>query len=179
MTPGEADVHEGPPFRPLRLAYELNSCLVRKAVALPCIARYARADDVFPSRLAATISRKDMIKVQFAALKNLPAILTRVPVALEDVVPCKFHFLLRQSLEKQKHDDPWHANAHRNCANHFRFGIRPRKIPPARKIVRQIVVRSVGRNHLSMPLIKERESSARRTCVHRLPQAVEHKNGLV
>ena len=106
----EGDVHEWPPFRPARLANEVHARLVGKAVALARIARDAGADHVFPGRQAALIAREDVIEVELVSLERFPAILAGVRVALEDIVPGKFHFLLRQAVEKEKHDDARHPD---------------------------------------------------------------------
>jgi hypothetical protein len=172
VAPGKADVHKGPPLRTLWFSNEVNPGLVRKPVALSRVTWDAGANNILPGRLATPISRKDVIKIQFVPLKNLAAILTRVSVAFEHVVSRKLDFLLRQSLEKQQHNDPWNTNAHRNRADHLRLGIGLRKIPPAGKIVRQIVVRPIGGNHLGMPLVKERKGSSHRTGINGLPEAI-------
>ena len=168
----EADVNKRAPFRSLRLANELEPGFVRKSVALLRIARNAGADDVLPGGLATTVSRKNMIKVQLLPLKKLTAILTSVPVPLEDIVPGELYFFLRQSLEQQQHDNPWNANADGNRMHHLRFRIGARKVAPARKIMRQIVIGIVRGDDLSMPLVKEGESSTNRACIYRLPEAV-------
>ena len=54
---------------------------------------------------AAAVARQDVIEIQFAAIKNVAAILAGVLVALENVVAREFHFLLRQTIEEQEHDD--------------------------------------------------------------------------
>lgn len=136
MAPGKADVYEGSPLRTLRLADKLNPCLVRKTVAFPRVARNARAHNVLPCSLTATVSRQDVIEIQFVPLKNRPAILTGIPIALEHIVPGKLDLLLRQPFEKQEHDDPWNTDTHGNRSHHLRLGIGLRKVPPARKIVR-------------------------------------------
>ena len=113
-----------------------------------------------------------MIKVQLVPLKNLAAILTSIFVPLKDVVPGELYFFLRQSLEQQEHDYPRNANADGNCMDHFRFRIDTGKVAPAGEIMRQIIVGTVGGNHLSVPLVEECESAPDRTCIYRLPEAV-------
>ena len=113
-----------------------------------------------------------MIKVQLVPLKNLAAILTSISVPLKDVVPGELYFFLRQSLEQQEHDYPRNANADGNCMDHFRFRIDTGKVAPAGEIMRQIIVGTVGGNHLSVPLVEECESAPDRTCIYRLPEAV-------
>ena len=66
-----------------------------KPVALLRIAWNARADDVFPSGLAPTVPRENMIKVQLVPLQDLPAILAGIPVPLKDIVPGELYFFLR------------------------------------------------------------------------------------
>jgi hypothetical protein len=99
--PREADVYERSPFGVLWLADKLKTGLMGESVALPCITRNARTDDVFPGRLTSAISWKDMIKVQVVSLKCLATVLAGIPVALEDIVPGKLDLFLWQPLEKQ------------------------------------------------------------------------------
>lgn len=101
VTPRKADVDKRPPLRSLRFANQLNSRLMRQPVAFSRVAWNTRTHNVLPSRLTSTVSREDVIKIQFVPLKNLAAVLTGVSVALEHIVPGKFDFLLRQPLEKQ------------------------------------------------------------------------------
>ena len=68
----EADVNKRAPFRSSRLSNQLEPGFVWKPVAFLRIAWNARADDVLPSGLAATVSRKNMIKVQLVPLEDLP-----------------------------------------------------------------------------------------------------------
>ena len=41
------------------------------------------------------VARNDVVEIQLAPVKMLRTILTSVPVALEDIVPGEFHFLVR------------------------------------------------------------------------------------
>ena len=120
-----------------------------------------------------------MIKVQLVPLKNLAAILTSISVPLKDVVPGELYFFLGQSLEQQQHNNPRNANAYGNCMHHFRFGIGAGKVAPTGEIMRQVIVGTVRGNHLSMPLVEQCESSPDRTCIYRLPEAVQNKHGLI
>ena len=179
VVPGEGDVHKRPPFRALRLANQLHARLGRKPVPLPCVAGYARADNVLPGRLPSAVAGQDMIEIEIAAFKNLPAILAGIAVPLENVVPGEFDFLFRQPLEKQEDDNPRDANVHGNRPNHFRFRIGLGKIAPTEKIMGQKIVSLFRGNHLRVPLIKKSEGPADRAGVHRLPQAVKHENRLI
>ena len=53
-----------------------------------------------------------MIEIQLVPFKHLSAVLAGISVALENVVPRKFHFLFWKSLEKQEHNDPRNADAY-------------------------------------------------------------------
>ena len=83
---------------------------MRKAVPLPRVARDAGANDVLPSSRAAAISRNHVIEIQILALENVPAVLASIAVALKDIVPCKFHFLLRQPVKHHEQNDPRHPD---------------------------------------------------------------------
>lgn len=82
---GEGDVHKGPPFGALRLFEKLHSGLVREAVPFARVARDARADDILPSCLAATIPWKDVINVQARPIKEGSAVLAGVLVSLKHI----------------------------------------------------------------------------------------------
>ena len=73
---------------------------MRQSIALARVTRNAGANHVFPSRQAAAIARHHVIEIQIAAIENMAAILAGVFVALENVVPGKLHFLLRQPIEE-------------------------------------------------------------------------------
>lgn len=179
MMPGVSDIHERPPFGTLRFADELHPDLMRQAVAFFGVTGNAGADNVFPSRLSAPVAWVNVIQIEIRALKNQPAVLAGVPVPLEDIMPGELNFLFREALEKQQHNDSGDADVHRYGFDHFGLGIGLRKIAPAHEIMSQKIVSLIGRNHLGVALIKERESPPDRTRVHRLPEAIEHKNRLI
>ena len=149
------DVNKRPPLRPLRFANQCHVRLMRQPISLARVARDAGANHVFPRRQAAFVARQHVIEIQFAAIENVAAILAGVLVALEDVVPGKLHFLLRQTIEEQQHDDARHPNLPRNRRDHFVLVRRADgKIAPAVEIVRQEIVLRIGRNDLGVALIK-------------------------
>src|SRR5437762_11643414 len=82
---GKSDLDEWKPLSPLWFANEAHMRSPRKAIALARIASDARANHAFPTRDPAAISRNHVIKVQLAAIKNMPAILTGAFVAPEHV----------------------------------------------------------------------------------------------
>jgi hypothetical protein len=172
----ERHVNKRPPLWPLRFSDERHVRLMRETVALARIARNARADHVFPNRGSTAIARQNVIEIQLAAIENLAAILTGILVALENIVPRKFYFFLRQTIEKQKHNHARHSDLPGNGFDHFVFRRRFGKIEPAIEIVRQKIIFRIGRNDLGMSRINKREGAARGADVHRLPQAIENQN---
>jgi len=174
----ESDVHKWPPLRPFRLPDQGHMGLVWESVPLACVTGDTGANNVFPGRQAAFVARQDVIEVQLLAFENLPAILAGVVVALEDVVPGKLHFFLRQPIEEQKHDHARHPNFPRNRRDHFvlRFRRRDGDIEPAREIVGREIILPIGRHNLGVPLIKKRKGTTRRADIDRLPEAIEHQN---
>lgn len=110
MLEPEVDLDEWPPFGPLRLADEMHARFARRPIGFPCITRDTRADDILPCRGSTPIARDHVIEVQIFAIELAAAELAGVLVALENVVPCEFHFLLRQAIEQHQQDHPGNAN---------------------------------------------------------------------
>ena len=79
----------------------MHVCFLWKPIAFARITGDARADDVLPCRRPSPITRHHVIEIQFAALKNLAAILAGVLVALENIVARELHFLFRETIEKE------------------------------------------------------------------------------
>ena len=148
----------------------------RKAIALARIAGDARANHVFPTRVPAAISRNHVIKIQIAAIKNMPAILAGALVALEHVVARELHFLFREPIEKKQDNHTRHADLPRDGRDHFVFRRGCRKIAPTLEIVCHEIVGSIGRHDMGVPCIDQCEGASRRADVHGLPQAVQHQN---
>ena len=100
----EAEVHldERTPLRPFRLADEMHARLVRGAIGLSRITSDAGTNDVFPRRRAPSIPRDDMIEIQILAVEAAPAVLARVAVAFENVVPRELDLLLRHPIEQRE-----------------------------------------------------------------------------
>lgn len=172
----KSNVHERPPFWSLRFSDEAHVRFPREPVAFAGIAGDARANHVFPRGRPSAISRHDVIQIEFAAVKNLTAVLAGILVPLEHIVPGKFHFLLWKPIENQKHNHPWDTNLERNRRDHFMVWRVCRQIAPAFEIVSHEIVRLVGRNNLGVSGVHQREGATRRADVHRLPQAVKHQD---
>ena len=117
-----------------------------------------------------------MIQIQIASIKDMPAILAGVVVALENVVPGELHFLLRQPIKKQKHNNARHADLPRDRRDHLVFGPGGGKIAPAIKVVCEKIVLLIGWNDLGMTRVDQGEGTTRRADVHRLPEAVQDEN---
>jgi hypothetical protein len=114
-----------------------------KPVAFAGIAGNAGANDVLPCGLPSSIPRQYMVDIKTAAVKDDSAVLTGVPVPLEDIVPGEFDLLFRKSLEEAKHDDSGNSDLQGDCLKHPRFWICVGKIPPTTKIMGQKVTRSI------------------------------------
>lgn len=149
---------------------------MREAISLPRVTSNAGTDHVLPGRQSALIAWQDVIEVQFRSLEYAAAILAGVFVALENVVPGELHFLLRQAVEKQKHDDARHPDLPRDRGHDLMVRSRGGEITPAGKIVRQEIIGRIGRDDLGVALIKERKGAPGGTDVDRLPKAVEHQD---
>jgi hypothetical protein len=63
-----------------------------------------------------------MIQVQILAVEYLTTILARVPVPLEDVMPCELDLFLRHPIKQHQQDHPRNADAERDRAD--AFGVR-------------------------------------------------------
>jgi len=113
----EVDLNKRPPFRAFWFADEIHAGLIRRAVGLTRVARDARANDVFPRRRAAAIARDDVVEIQIFALKNFTAVLAGIFIALENVVPREFYFLLRHAVIHEEQNDFRHADAERDGVN--------------------------------------------------------------
>ncbi len=173
---GKGNLDKRAPLWPFWFANEAHMRFPREPIALARIAGDARANDVFPTRVPAAISRNHVIKIQIAAIKNMPAILAGALVALEHVVASKLHFLFREPIEKKQDNHTRHADPPRDGRDHFVFRRGRRKIAPTLKIVRHEIVGSIGRHDMGVPCIDQCEGASRRADVHRLPQAVQHQN---
>jgi hypothetical protein len=165
-----------PPLRPLRFADQAHVCFTREPVPLARVTGDAGANHIFPSRRPATITRHDMVQIKVAPIEELPAVLARVLVALEYVVPGKFYLFLREPIEHQQYNHPRDPNLERDGRDHFMLGRVRGQIAPAFEIVGGKIIRVIRRNNLGMPRVNERKRAASRADVHRLPEPVEHQN---
>lgn len=173
---GESDLDKWPPLRPLWFADQTHMSFAREPVAFASIAGNARADDVLPRGIPTAIARHDVIEIELAAIENMTAVLAGILIALEHVVPGKFHFLFWKPIENQKHNDPRDSNLKRDCRNEFVVRCVCGQTTPAFEIVRHEIIRPIRGNNVGVARINQREGATRRADIHRLPQAVEHQD---
>src|SRR2546423_15416557 len=134
---------ERPPFRSLWFADQAHVRFPRESIALSRIAGDARANHVLPRGITTAITRYDMIQIEFTAIENLAAVLAGVLVALEHVMPGKFHFLLWKPIEHQKHNHPRDTNLERNRRDYLVIRSVCRPVTPAFEIMCHEIVRVV------------------------------------
>ena len=168
----KSDVQKGPPLRTLRLSHQDHVRFLRETIPFLRITGDARANHVFPGRHPPAIARDDVIKVEIDPIKNIPAVLAGILVPLKNVMPGKFHFLLRKPIEEEKYDNARHPDFPGNGGNQFMIRRVGRKAAPTVKIVGQKIIRFVGRNDMGVPGIDQRKGATGRADIHRLPKAV-------
>lgn len=82
------------------------------------------------------MTRYHVVEIQVLAIKNLAAVLARISVPLEDVMPGELNFLLGQTIEQDQKDDARNTNFKRDRVNAFGMRLLFRKILPLAEIVR-------------------------------------------
>ena len=103
-------MHERPPLWPFRLTNQGHVHFLGQPVAFARVTFDARADHVFPSSRSAPVPRNDVVKIQIAPIESVTTVLAGILIALENVMPRKFHFLLRKPIEKEQHNHARHTN---------------------------------------------------------------------
>lgn len=164
------------PLRPLRSPNQRHLRFLRQPVALAGITFDAGTDDILPSRRSTAVTRDHVIKVEVAPLKKLAAVLARILVPLENIVPGEFYFFLRQTIEKQQHDHARDPNLPRNRRHQFVVGRSRGDIAPAFEIVSQEIIRLVGGNDMGVSGVDEGKCAPGGADIHRLPEAIENEN---
>ena len=119
---GERDVQERSPLRALRFANQRHLRFVRQSIALSGVTRNARANDIFPRRHAAAITRNNVIEIQIIPIERDAAVLAGVLVALENIVAGKLYFLLWKPIEYQQYNHTWDTDFERDGCNHLVIG---------------------------------------------------------
>src|SRR5205823_6880492 len=131
-----------------------------KAIAFARVTWDARANDIFPSGCSATVARNDVIEIQVITIERDAAVLAGVLVALENIVPGEFYFLLWKPIEKEQHDHPGHTDLPGDRLDQLVIGRVAREIAPALKIVGQEIIRVVRGDDMGVAGVNEREGAA-------------------
>jgi len=106
----KCNVYKRPPLWPFRLPNQCHVHFLGEPVAFARVTFDARANHVFPTSRSAAVARDDVVKIQIAAIESVTAVLTGVLVTLENVMPRKFHLLLRKPIEKEQHNHARHTD---------------------------------------------------------------------
>ena len=165
----KVDLHEGTPFRPLGLADKVEAGLIWGAVGFECVAIDTGAHNVFPSGRPSAISRDNVIEVQVFAVKFLSAILTSIAVSLENIVPGKLHFLLRQTIKEDEQDDARDSDSEGDGMDALRMGLLLRKIMPLAEIERLEGAVGTVQDDVGSPLKEQGQSAFGGADIDRLP----------
>src|SRR5439155_27366424 len=112
----------------------MQPCLMWRAIRLERIASHTRADNVFPRGRSTSVARNHVIEIQVFAIKVVTAILARVLVSLEDVVPRKLDLLLRQPIKQHQQNHPRNPNSKGDCVDALWMRFLLRKIVPLVKV---------------------------------------------
>ena len=174
----ERDVDEWSPLRAFRFSDEMHAGLRRRAIGFSCVAPNARTDNVFPGRGAAMIARDDVVEIEIAPVEVLGAVLTGVAVALEDIVPGEFHFLVRQPVEEQQQDYARDSDVKRDRSDDVLAVVAVRKVAPLMEIKR-LKITGIFDHDFRMPHVQQHKRALDRADVDRLPKAVEHEHILI
>ena len=179
LIQAEADLDERTPLGPLGLADEVQAGLQRRAVGLARVAFDAGAHDVLPRGRAATVARKHVIQIQIPPVKDAPAILAGVLVALKNVVARELDFLFGQPVKGEQQNHLGDADFEGDGADAFRMRLLLGNVVP---LVERISLKrpvSAIQHDLRMPLKQQRQRTPRGADIDCLPQPVEHQHMLI
>ena len=112
-------VNHGIALWPDRLGDECHPGLLRRPAPLPDVAFRARANNVFPRCLSAQAPRYHMVERQFRCRVLLAAVLASAQVACIYVPAVELDRSSRQTVIKQKTDNP----RHRDVEVHSRYPV--------------------------------------------------------
>jgi len=146
------ELDERPPFRPFRLADQVHPDFMGQVIGFPSITLNTGTNNILPSRYAALIPGNHMVQIKLTPIEDLSAILAGILVPLENVMPGKLDFFLRQPIENQKHDNGGDPDLKGNGVNHFLLGFALGELPPTLEVVSKEIALAIGMNHLGMPL---------------------------
>src|SRR5262245_23668858 len=179
LLKAEVDLNERPPLRALRFADQMHARFRRRLMPLARVALDTRADNVLPRGRPAPISRNDVVQVQVVPVKDAPAVLAGVLVALKNVVSRELHLLLGQAIVEDQKDHARHTDSKRNGMDAFRMWLLLREVVPFVEIERLERAVVVAQNRVSVALEQQCQRTARGADIHRLPEAIQHQYMLV
>lgn len=179
LVQAEINLNERTPFWPFRFADQVQPSLQRCAITLAGITFDAGTDDVFPSGGPAAITGNDVIQIQIFAIKNAPAILAGVFVALKNVVPRELDFLFGQPIKCEQQNHLGNSDFERDGMNAFRMRLALGKMMPLAKIKSlEGTVRAL-QHHLGVTLEEESQRAPGGADIDRLPEPIKHEHVLV
>ena len=152
---------------------------MRKLVGFLGVTANAAGDDVFPGVFPAFLPRDDVIEIELLVVEIVPAVLTTMFVAFEDVLPSEFDIFLGKAVEELQDDDRRETIGAADGVDDFHVGRIPGGIQPRVDVMGEEVRFFVGMNHLCMPEIKEGERAFCRADIDRLPKPVQHEDGAI
>jgi hypothetical protein len=120
-----------------------------------------------------------MVEVQITALKDSPAVLAGISIALENVVPGELDFLFWEPIEKAQEDNAWHTYLKRHRMDAVRVRLLSGKIAPLREAKCLKVAALAVTDDLGMPFEQESQGSSDSANIDRLPEAVKDQHMLV
>jgi hypothetical protein len=168
----EVNLHERPPLGPLGLTNQMHPGFLGRAIGLQRVALNARANNVLPGCGTTPIPRDYVIQVEVLPITGLAAILAGILVALENIVPGEFHFLLRKVIVNQQKDHPWKAQSETDGPNRLRMGLVLGQILPLGEVEGlKRAIRPVEHN-MGVALEQQRQGATCRADIDRLPKTV-------
>jgi hypothetical protein len=99
-----------------------------------------------------------MIEIQVGLRENLGTILTGVPVAKKNVLPCELYLLTRDAIIKRQNNDFGNPQSHLDGMDQFsgrRFPLLTRILYPRSNIVGLVATFPLGLHHLGMAQAKK------------------------
>jgi hypothetical protein len=179
LVQAEIDLDERTPFRALGLADEMHAGFEGCAVAFECIALDTGANDVLPCGRAAAVTRDDVVKIEVFAVTNAATVLAGVLVALENIMPGEFDFLLGQAVKSEQEDHLGNADAEGNGLDTFGLRFVLGQLMPVTEAKGLEGTIFATKDGLGMSLKEQGEGASGSANVHGLPQTVEYENMLV
>jgi len=119
-----------------------------------------------------------MVEIQVLPVKGISTILAGVFVAFKNVVTGELDLLLRNPVENEQENHPWHTDAKGNRGDGITAGLLLGKIVPFIEGVRAETAIVGVENRMGMSLKQECQSASGGADIDSLPQPVEHQHML-